>query len=92
MFNFLKPKHSSPQANSPTRSILVGKIETTTLKLSGLHCTSCAVNIDLALEDLPSVKSSTNYAKSETTIEYDPAKVTLDEIHFTIRDLGYSIL
>lgn len=63
----------------------------TTLKLSGLHCSSCAVNIDLALEDLPSVTSTTNYAKSETKITYDPSQTTLDQIHFAIRDLGYGI-
>ncbi|KKS92089.1 MAG: Heavy metal translocating P-type ATPase [Candidatus Collierbacteria bacterium GW2011_GWB1_44_6] len=83
MFNFLKPK-SSPKSD-------IQKLESEILKLSGLHCTSCAVNIDLALEDLPSVKAKTNYAKSETKIEYNPGKVTLDEIHFVIRDLGYSI-
>ena len=61
------------------------------LHLSGLHCSSCAVNIDLALEDLPGVIAKTNYAKSETKIQYDPTQTTLDQIHFTIRDLGYSI-
>jgi len=87
MFNFLKPK--SP----PTRTILEGKsaTESLTLKLSGLHCTSCAVNIDLALEDLPGVIAKTNYAKSETKVTYNPDQTTLDQIHFTIRDLGYSI-
>lgn len=65
--------------------------ETTTLKLSGLHCTSCAVNIDLSLEDLPGVSSNTNYAKSEITITYDPTKITLSTIINTISDLGYTV-
>ena len=81
MFNFFKKP-------TPTST---GQ-ESLTLKLTGLHCSSCAVNIDLALEDLPGVKASTNYAKSETKIEYDPTQTTLDAIHFTIRDLGYSIV
>ena len=85
MFNFLKLKQASSLRAER------GNPETIILKLSGLHCTSCAVNIDLALEDLPSVKAKTNYAKSETKIEYDPEQTTLDQIHFTIRDLGYSI-
>lgn len=80
MFHFLKKTKPEQQKN-----------EQITLKLTGLHCTSCAVNIDLALEDLPSVKAKTNYAKSETKIEYDPNKVTLDQIYFVIRDLGYKI-
>jgi len=85
MFHFLKKTKTAPITNNPA-------LTTETLHLSGLHCTSCAVNIDLALEDLPSVKSQTSYAKSETKIEYDPSQTTLDLIHFTIRDLGYKII
>lgn len=80
MFSFFKKP-----ANNPA-------LTTKTLHLSGLHCTSCAINIDLALEDLPSVQSKTSYAKSETKIEYDPSQTTLDQIYFIIRDLGYNIL
>lgn len=88
MFNFFKSKPS------PTRSILAGKskTESLTLKLSGLHCTSCAVNIDLALEDFPGVKSTTNYAKSECHISYDSTKTNLNQIKSIINELGYQIL
>ncbi len=82
MFNFFKPK--TPHIIPDTESI--------TLQLSGLHCSSCAVNIDLALEDLPGVIAKTNYAKSETKITFDPSQTTLDQIHFAIRDLGYNIV
>ena len=85
MFHFLKKTKTAPITNNPA-------LTTARLRLAGLHCTSCAVNIDLALEDLPGVKSTTNYAKSETKIEYDPAQTTLDAIHFVIRDLGYTIV
>ena len=78
MFHFLKSK--------PTNAGL----ETVTLKLSGLHCTSCAVNIDFSLEDLPGVtNSSTNYAKSEATITFDPKQTDLKSIKKLISDLGY---
>jgi copper chaperone CopZ len=67
-------------------------MEKTILKLSGLHCTSCAVNIDLTLEDLPGVKSSdTNYAKSECKIEFNPTQISLTNIKNTIANLGYAI-
>ncbi|KKU32358.1 hypothetical protein A3K29_05990 [Candidatus Collierbacteria bacterium RIFOXYB2_FULL_46_14] len=82
MFNFFKPKTISITPNT----------ESITLQLSGLHCSSCAVNIDLALEDLPGVIAKTNYAKSETKITFDPSQTSLDAIHFTIRDLGYNII
>jgi len=50
-------------------------------KIASMHCASCALNIDLDLEDLAGVKSSkTSYAKSVAEIEYDPAQVSENEI------------
>jgi copper chaperone CopZ len=64
--------------------------ETVVLKLSGLHCTSCSLNIDGTLEDTPGViQSTTNYVKSQATIEFDPQKVTPDELKKIIKELGY---
>ena len=61
--------------------------------LSGLHCSSCAVNIDLALEDLKGInKSKTNYQKSKVEICFDPKFVDLKEIKNVISELGYSIV
>jgi Cu+-exporting ATPase len=63
------------------------------LKLSGLHCVSCSLNIDGALEDTPGVISAnTSYAKQETAIEYDPARVKLSTLRTTIESLGYQVL
>jgi copper chaperone CopZ len=67
-------------------------MENITLKLSGLHCTSCATNIDLTLEDLPGViEANTNYAKSELKLSFDPTKTSLAQIKSTIESLGYSL-
>lgn len=67
--------------------------EIITLKLSGLHCVSCSLNIDGALEDTPGViSSSTSYAKQETKINYDPQKVALPALHKIIESLGYQVL
>lgn len=83
MFSFLKKSKPSPSTIDNRRS--------TILSLKGLHCSSCAVNIDLTLEDLPSVESKTNYAKSECKISFDSSKTSLDIIKSTINDLGYQI-
>lgn len=93
MFNLFKKK-SPPQSfrGAERRGNLTPQTESTTLKLSGLHCTSCAVNIDLSLEDLPGViESKTNYQKSESTISYDPEKTNLKAIQKEIQNLGYQI-
>lgn len=68
------------------------KGEKVVLPISGLHCTSCVLNIDGALEDLKGVYSSkTSYAKSKTEIEYDPQTVSLKDLRKTIEDQGYTV-
>ena len=43
------------------------------LSIEGMHCTSCAMNIDGELEDLKGVEeASTNYAKSISQVSYNP--------------------
>ena len=60
-------------------------------KISGMHCVSCALNIDFDLEDLPGViKASTNYARQESTVEYDPEKLTRNDNLVQIEKTGYS--
>lgn len=57
-----------------------------------MHCSSCAMNIDGALEDLAGVVSSdTSYAKSVTTITYDESKVKLEKIQKAIEAEGYTV-
>jgi copper chaperone CopZ len=65
--------------------------QTVTFKISGMHCTSCAINIDGELEDTVGVVSATtSYAKSETVIIFDPTKVTADKLKEVIQSLQYS--
>ena len=60
--------------------------------LGGMHCTSCAVNIDLTLEDLNGVsESNTNYAKSTILVKYDPAQIEESLIKKEIEKLGYKV-
>ena len=78
MFNFLKKKPAGT---------------TITLKLSGLHCTSCSLNIDGELEELPGVISSkTSYAKQESVVVYDPKLVTPSQFTSVIEKLGYKVI
>lgn len=66
---------------------------TITLKLSGLHCSSCSLNIDSEIEDLPGVIStSTSYAKQESTITYDPKLTGPTQFKPVIEKLGYTVV
>ncbi|MEK7155206.1 MAG: heavy metal-associated domain-containing protein [Patescibacteria group bacterium] len=64
-----------------------------TFKISGMHCTACALNIDLDLEEVSGVKNSqTNYAKQETTVEFDAAKISPEILKSTIAKTGYGVV
>jgi copper chaperone CopZ len=64
-------------------------VHKTILKITGMHCTSCAMNIDGELEDLGVKDVKTNYAKGETEVEYDE-KINLNQIQEVIKKIGYS--
>ncbi|RJQ38630.1 copper chaperone [Candidatus Microgenomates bacterium] len=65
-------------------------MKTVTLNIIGMHCTSCAINIDFELEDLEGVKeATTNYAKQQTVVSYDPKITNLKNIEGVIQKLDY---
>jgi len=60
------------------------------LKIEGMHCSSCAMSIDMDLEDLKGVKSAnTNYARQESEVEFIDAEITEDKIINQIKKTGY---
>ncbi len=62
------------------------------VKITGMHCSSCALSIDNALEDLPGVlESSTNYAKGEAKVRINE-KADVSQISREITGLGYEVL
>ena len=66
-------------------------MKTQKFKIEGMHCSSCAMNIDGELEDLKGVKESrTSYAKMVTEVTYDDTLVTITKIINTIKGIGYT--
>lgn len=60
-------------------------------KIEGMHCNSCTMLIDGDLEDLDGIKSAnTNFAKSETEVEFDPDKTSDSQILETVQKSGYT--
>lgn len=59
-------------------------------KIQGMHCTSCAFNIDGELEDTEGViESRTNYAKQQTEVTFDQQKVSEKKLLQIIEKVGY---
>lgn len=63
------------------------------LVIKGMHCASCAMNIDDELEELEGiVEAKTSYRKQRTEVVFDETRTGLDTIHKTIRGLGYDVV
>lgn len=64
--------------------------KTIKLKITGMHCTSCAMNIDGELEDTGKIMSvSTNYTKEITEIKFDTTQISEEKIKDIIKNVGY---
>lgn len=68
------------------------KIVKMKLKIEGMHCTACSMNIDFDLEDLGVKTAKTNYAKQESEVEFDEEKLTLKEVVEQIQKTGYKAI
>ena len=61
-----------------------------TLKIIGMHCTSCSMLIDGDLEDTKGViKANTSYAKQICEVEFDERAIQVQDILKTIEKTGY---
>lgn len=78
MFNFIKKKIQGKKI---------------VFNIIGMHCVSCAINIDGDLEDLDGVlEARTSYATAKTEIIFDPSKVTKDKLKKVIEALDYKVV
>lgn len=75
------------------KKIEPGKLEDITLKVSGMQCSACALNIERALKKLEGVASaSVNLPMARAYVSYDPALVGLKEIEDVIESIGYKVV
>jgi Cu+-exporting ATPase len=64
------------------------------LPVIGMHCASCAANVERALgQRVPGVSSaSVNLATETATVEYDPAVARLEAMARAVGDIGFRII
>jgi copper chaperone len=63
---------------------------TITVRVDGMHCASCGLLVDDAVEDLPGVHSSqTSTRDGRTVVRLDPAQCSPQDIVAAITALGY---
>jgi P-type Cu+ transporter len=60
------------------------------LKIYGMHCASCAANIENALKKENGIKSANvNFAAEKLYLEFDPIEISIARIQKIIEKLGY---
>jgi P-type Cu+ transporter len=63
------------------------------LKISGMTCATCAVNIEESLAKVPEVSNaSVNFGTDTAHVEYDPTKVKLSDLEHAVREAGYEVI
>ncbi|MCH7730051.1 heavy-metal-associated domain-containing protein [Patescibacteria group bacterium] len=59
--------------------------------IEGMHCGACATGIQMLVTQMDGVKSAfVDYEGKKGTIEFDPAKVTKEQIIQNINTIGYT--
>ncbi len=62
----------------------------TTFPITGMHCTSCAMNIQRRLKKISGVhEAHVNYANEVATVEFDGASATEHSVAHAVDSLGY---
>lgn len=70
---------------SPTQKI--------SLPISGMHCASCAFNIESSLKELPGIKScQVNVGTEKAQIEFDPSTTSVQQMNENLSDQGYQLM
>ena len=60
------------------------------LKVTGMHCASCGLLVDDALEDLPGVvRATTDSRAGRSTVQVDLDTTSVDEMLAAIESAGY---
>ncbi|HTY57821.1 MAG TPA: heavy metal translocating P-type ATPase [Bacteroidota bacterium] len=65
---------------------------TITVPVEGMTCASCVLRVEKALKKVDGVSGATvNLATEETTITFDPLKVSLERLRAAVSDAGYAL-
>lgn len=68
-------------------------IQTLTLPVEGMTCASCVTRVEKALKKVDGVlEASVNLASEKAKIEFDTAKVNVEQLRAAVTDEGYSLV
>ncbi|MDD1702358.1 MAG: heavy metal translocating P-type ATPase [Methanoregula sp.] len=62
------------------------------LKITGMHCATCAASVEEALANVKNVsKTQVNFGTDTAHVEFDPENTNLAELEKAVRDAGYEV-
>lgn len=63
------------------------------IKISGMSCAACAINVEKSLKDLEGVEEAqVNIGTEKATVEYNPEKLKLAELENAVETAGYNVV
>lgn len=68
------------------------KIEVAVIEVTGMHCNGCVNTITKALQGLEGVQmAEVSLENEQATIEFDPEKLSGDDLKMAIEESGYGV-
>ncbi len=68
------------------------KKEKASIKVTGMHCASCALNIEKSLKKTKGVISANvNYGSEKAYVDFDSSETSLEKIHGVIKSRGFGV-
>ena len=81
------------ESNSKGRINMANSKKKAEIKISGMHCASCALNVEKTLQGLEGVEEAqVNFGTEKATVEYDPEKVELQKLEKSVEEAGYGVV
>jgi P-type Cu+ transporter len=66
------------------------KIRKAVIGIGGMHCATCAINVEKKLQSTPGVvEARVNYASEQAMVDFDPAVVDIEKLNQAVLDAGY---
>ena len=64
----------------------------TTLGVTGMTCAACSNRVEKVLNKMDGVEAQVNLTTEKATIDYDPEKISIEDITEKIENVGYGVV